>query len=290
MHASLGLETKVFVQNCRYASWERGQGHTLVLLHGWPLTSLHWRKVAPQFVSRGFKTVCIDLRGLGDSLAENGNFEKENLAKEIEVVLDSVLKHEEKFSVVGHDWGGSVAAALAKISKRVSSVVIEEEIPPGIGVSIPKPGADHYPIWHVGLHGQKPLAEILISKNQNEYFDFFLSLRANAKSLDPEDRKEFLNAYRSPKRLPTFLEYYRTREKDAAFFQKISRKKLKVPVLALGGKFAMGSAVGEAAKKLFTRSECHVFKSSAHYPAQEEPKLFVEKVWSFCKKHGETRP
>jgi haloacetate dehalogenase len=43
-----------------------GDGPPLLLLHGNPLTHIHWRLVAPR-LAREFTVVATDLRGYGDS-------------------------------------------------------------------------------------------------------------------------------------------------------------------------------------------------------------------------------
>jgi len=248
---------------------------------------LHWRQVIPYFVAHGFKTICIDLRGLGFSHAAAGHFGKENLAREVQEVVKQVHGVDKPYSVAGHDWGGSVAIALAAISNHVSSVVVEEELTPGAGVAIPEPGASRYPAWHGGFHRQKPLAETLIAGNEQAYFQFFLRLRSKSTSLLEQDEKAFLEAYGDSARLPIILDYYRTHLEDAAFYRKLSRRRMATPALALGGKFAMGLAVREGMQKVFSHVEHHVFDDSGHYPAQEEPKLYSERVISFL--YGATR-
>jgi pimeloyl-ACP methyl ester carboxylesterase len=258
----------------------------VVLLHGWPVTSIHWRRAVPVICAPGLATVCIDLRGLGASVAADGNFEKENLAREILQVLETLIGREARFAVIGHDWGGSVAVALATLSERVAAVVVEEEIPPGITAPLPEPGASRYPSWHGAFHRQKPLAETLISSHMAEYFRFFQKLRADPKSTDPSDLAAFLQAYSDPARLPILLDYYRTHARDSAFFGQIARRPSALPALAVGGRMAMGTAVGAAVKQLFSKTENAVFEKSGHYPAQEEPELFGQTVSQFLKRVG----
>ncbi len=284
----LGQKTVISTAGCSYAVWTQGTGHPVVLLHGWPVTSLHWRKVVPFLVAEKYKTICIDLRALGESEAKDGNFEKEVLGREILQVVQKIIGEGRKFSIVGHDWGGSVAIALAKIASHVTCIAVEEEIPPGVTATILEPGASRYPNWHGGLHRQKPLAEKLISGQQQTYFEFFIQLRRDPKSLSDEDRNAFLNAYSEPSRLPLFLEYYRVHQEDSLFFRSIFEKKLATPVLALGGKFGMGLAVSKALDHLFIASRHYIFEKSGHYPAQEEPEKYAEKLISFLSEFSDS--
>ena len=284
IYNSLGIRKNIKFSDCEYATWTQGMGHPVVLLHGWPVTSLHWRRVVPGLVESGFKTICIDLRGLGLSRAGNGNFEKENLALEIQEVINTIIGDKERFSLVGHDWGGSIGIVLAKTSGRVDAIVIEEEIPPGICTTLPEPGVSRYPNWHGNFHRQKPLAETLIKAKQREYFQFWLDLRADPALFCSEEADQFLQAYDDPNKISLFLEYYRTHNKDSDYYIGMSLHPLTVPALALGGKFAMGLRVAESTRQLFLNTDLFVFDHSGHYPAQEEPELFVQKVVPFLKK------
>lgn len=277
----LGRHQCVPLADCNYSLWRLGAGPLVVLLHGWPVTSWHWRAIAPRLADAGYEVCCIDLKGLGESIPAFGSFSKVDIAKEILEVLRICYPQVDSFSVVGHDWGGSVAVAMASISNNVCGLVVEEEILPGVQVSLPAPGRFHYPTWHGGFHRSKPLAEKMIQASLQEYFDFFIKLRHSQESLSKELRKHYLSAYSSVERLPQFLEYYRTIEIDSAFFSELSKKSLTIPVLGIGGKYAMGSGVFESLKDFASHSEFSLFEKSGHYPAEEEPEVFVELVVSF---------
>jgi len=45
----------------------RGEGPTVLLLHGWPDTSTLWEEVVPGLVDAGFRVAVPDLRGCGQS-------------------------------------------------------------------------------------------------------------------------------------------------------------------------------------------------------------------------------
>jgi pimeloyl-ACP methyl ester carboxylesterase len=227
----------------------------------------------------GFRALAIDLKGLGESTSSDHNCEKAVIAAEILQFVG-----ESTFHLVGHDWGGSIAIAMAALQKhRVSSLIIEEEMAPGIGVPLPGEGSKRYPTWHGDFHRVADLPEYLIRGNEDRYVSFFLDLRADKKSLAPEDREHFLSHYRSEAKTSSMLAYYRSQEADAKFFCALEHQKLSLPILAIGGKFAMGSSVASSAKKIASRVTEIVFTQSAHYPAEEEPREFNRQVINFLK-------
>jgi len=88
-----------------------GQGPAVVLLHGWPQTWYMWRNVLPG-LARHHRVIAPDLRGLGDSSRPPGGYDKKTLAHDVWRLVHDVL-HEQRLFLVGHDWGGPTAFALA---------------------------------------------------------------------------------------------------------------------------------------------------------------------------------
>ncbi|MGH8667025.1 MAG: alpha/beta fold hydrolase, partial [Burkholderiales bacterium] len=54
-----------------------GKGPAVLLLHGNPLTHVHWHQVAPR-LARDFTVVATDLRGYGDSGKPRGKEDSRN--------------------------------------------------------------------------------------------------------------------------------------------------------------------------------------------------------------------
>lgn len=60
------------VDGLEIAYREAGSGDPVVFVHGWPLSSLTWRKVVPGLADR-FRCIALDLLGAGESLAPAGH-------------------------------------------------------------------------------------------------------------------------------------------------------------------------------------------------------------------------
>ena len=92
------------------ATWSRGEGTPILLLHGYPQSSYMWRYIAPE-LAKTHRVILVDLPGYGESEGPepdeaNYAYSKRNLAK-ILVELMTKLGHE-KFQVLGHDRGARV--------------------------------------------------------------------------------------------------------------------------------------------------------------------------------------
>jgi len=92
-----------------------GQGPAVLLLHGNPLTHVHWHLVAPR-LARDFTVVATDLRGYGDSGKPRGREDHSNYSfrrmaqDQVDVMAHLGLG---QFCVAGHDRGGRVAHRMA---------------------------------------------------------------------------------------------------------------------------------------------------------------------------------
>jgi pimeloyl-ACP methyl ester carboxylesterase len=83
----------------------------VVLLHGVPQTSHEWRHVIPRLAPR-YRVIAPDLRGLGDTSRPPSGYDKKTVAADVWRLVHEHLGID-RFFLVGHDWGGPTAFALA---------------------------------------------------------------------------------------------------------------------------------------------------------------------------------
>lgn len=261
----------------------------VVLLHGWPVTETHWQALLPFLRRSGFAPVPIALPGLGKPAGSTSSFRKSDLADS----LDNDLSERglTRFSLIGHDWGGTVALLLAAaMPQAVNAIVIEEEILPGIDVDIPAPGAEHYPSWHGPFNRVPGLAEQLVSGREDAYYGTFLRQSAGPAGLDPSTVRSYIDAYATDDALEAGLAYYRTRADDIADVQRLQEDPIHTPMLAIGGRHAMGSAVADGLRTLSTNVTGLVLERSGHYPAEQEPEPTAHAIVDFLQQHRAQPP
>src|SRR5215469_3660042 len=93
-----------------------GDGHPVLLLHGFPDSGLLWRHQVPALAGAGFRVIVPDLRGYGRSGKPEAveAYSIPLLAGDVMAILADL--EITKAHVVGHDWGAGLAWALASLA------------------------------------------------------------------------------------------------------------------------------------------------------------------------------
>ena len=253
---------------------------TVVLVHGWPVTDHHWRLVRPIFDAAGLRTLMYSPPGLGASTPAAFSFEKRSIANALGQWLDG--QPVDRVTLVGHDWGGTIGWMLAaQRPDLVRQLVVEEEILPGSDIAVPEPGATYYPSWHGPFNRVAGLAESLVPGRENAYYGRFLADSAGPAGLEPAAVRAYLAAYRTPSTLVPALSYYRTQNADIADIAQLRTRNTNVPTMAVGGRYAMGSALAESLRTVTSDVSEITLPLSGHYPAEQEPERFSRAVLHF---------
>jgi pimeloyl-ACP methyl ester carboxylesterase len=119
------------------AVFERGQGPTVLLVHGFPDTHTVWNAVAERLATR-FRVVAYDVRGAGASSRPAGRdaYRFQHLVADMRAVLDAVSPGA-PVHLAGHDWGSIQSwEAVSSMPERFASFT-----------SISGPCLDHVAHW-----------------------------------------------------------------------------------------------------------------------------------------------
>jgi non-heme chloroperoxidase len=106
--ASLGREEYVEVEkNVKLHVTDLGEGTTVVLIHGWPLSDAMYEYQYQYLVQKGYRVVGISLRGFGKSDKPYGKYDYDVYADDIKVVLDKL--NIKDATLGGFSMGGAIA-------------------------------------------------------------------------------------------------------------------------------------------------------------------------------------
>lgn len=218
-----------------------GSGEPLFLLHGVPKTHYHWRYVIP-LLTKHYTVIAPDLRGLGDSQHPIGGYDMRNMGEDI-AQLATHLGYE-KFYLAGEDWGASTAYQLAaNHPTRVKKLIYQEMILPGYGLEdysflTEKNVSTYVWLWHINFYNVPDFPELLITGKEREYFTYFIKHECHDPTAISDDNlDEYIRCYSSPGGLRCCFAIYRATLESAKQNKESAKKKLKMPVLAVGSEY-----------------------------------------------------
>src|SRR5216683_2414257 len=245
-----------------------GQGPAVILLHGYTQTSRMWRPIIPLLAEK-FTVIAPDLPGIGDSEIPADGLDMKTAAIRIHALAKSLGV--EKARVVGHDIGLMVAYAYAaQFPAEVDKLVVMDAFLPGVQGW--EPIYDNPNYWHFRFNGPTP--EALVKGRENVYFAYFWNDLAADKdhSIPDSDRKAYLAAYSRPGRMRSSWQYFVSWPQTAKDFEQMSKTKLTMPVLSIGGDKSLGAALGEQMKLVASNVTVVIVKDSGHWILEEQPK------------------
>ena len=255
-----------------------GSGPVVTLLHGFPQDWYEWRKTMP-LLAKTFTVVAVDLRGVGKSSEAQDGYDAANLAEDI-YQLAQQLKLEHAY-VVGHDVGGMVAYALARLHPEdMRGVMILE---------CPIPGTEPWEkvksdpaLWHISFQGTPELPEQLVAGRQEIYFRHFFRIGTVDHSVITDaDVAHYVKAYASPLRLHAAFEVYREFPANEKFNAE-HRDTIKLPLVLAGGERSFGKILTSLKSALgaygWENVTVEVIQNLAHYIPDEQPEKVAELI------------
>lgn len=110
---------------------ELGSGPLALCLHGFPDSPFTWRHLMPQLAAAGYRAVAPFSRGYAPtSVPADGAYQLGALMADAEALHDA-LGADDQAVVIGHDWGASVAYAVAAHSPERWRRIVGMGVPPG---------------------------------------------------------------------------------------------------------------------------------------------------------------
>jgi haloacetate dehalogenase len=212
-----------------------GKGPAILMVHGFPRTSLMWRFLAPK-LAENHTVICVDLRaygrsGIPASTDDHLPYSKRAMAKELVEVMDKLGFP--TFALIGHDRGGRVSYRMAlDHSKHVERLAVFDVIPilEAWSRSDARFAQTYWP-W-ILLSQKEPLPEsYLLGAPQAVFHNPF-----GQGSFGPEILEQYVSTYREPDRVHGICEEYRAAatidvEHDRA--DKEASRRIECPMLHL---------------------------------------------------------
>ena len=102
-----------------------GEGKPLLILHGWRSSSERWQKVAEILAQHNIRVIVPDLPGFGKSQEPESAWSVDNYVEWLCDFCDSIGEIKEPFYLLGHSFGGTVAAKFGiKYNQKVAKLFL----------------------------------------------------------------------------------------------------------------------------------------------------------------------
>ncbi|NEW72685.1 alpha/beta fold hydrolase [Streptomyces rhizosphaericus] len=272
----------VWADDLRFHIVEAGEGPTIVLVAGFPQSCYAWRRLMPLLADR-FHVIAVDLPGQGDSDKPVDGYDTLTTGKRLRSLLK--VLGEDWYVLVGHDVGAWVGYAYAhQFAADLRGVVLLDGNIPGVTL---RPtitlGPDNWRNWHFLFNPIPDLPEALLQGRERILIEWFFSRKtANWRStFSKADIDEYERVYQAPGGLRGMLGYYRAVLEDIEQNTPLMRRKIGVPILALGGEVGSAPDLYESMRPLGSDVRGGVIAGSGHYIPEEEPEALAREISDF---------
>jgi pimeloyl-ACP methyl ester carboxylesterase len=247
-------------------------GPVLILLHGFPEFWWAWRHQIAPLAEIGYHVVVPDMRGYNSSDApqEISSYHLDTLVLDVLALADHFGT--ERFSLIGHDWGGIVAWSVGTShSHRLERLVIMDAPHPDLLVKevLQHPSQalrSSYVAWF-----QLPwLPEAVLGTFDFAALSSMVQHTARPDAFKRGEIEKYREAWENPGSLTAMLNYYRAlRERKI----KNPPARIQCPTLVLWGEndSFLEHHVAQDSVQLCDNARLYIVKTATHWLHLEEP-------------------
>lgn len=253
-----------------------GQGEPLVLVHGFGQNWFMWNRLLPE-LSKHFTVVAPDLRGVGESEKTAGGYDKKTMAADIhELVKKLGYTH---INLAGHDIGLMVAYAYAaQYGNEVKKLALMDALIPGVE---PVWSDLYNRLWWFGFFA-RPVAGDLVAGQAGEFLtDFWTVVGHVPNAFTREETNEFIRAYSVKGATTGSFHWFGEFPQDAIDNKELMKKKLQMPLLAMGAEFGSGSFLADHSRLVATNVTEVKIAGSGHWIVQEKTDQVLKGLMDF---------
>jgi pimeloyl-ACP methyl ester carboxylesterase len=242
-----------------------GKGAPLLLVHGFGQNWYMWNRLLPE-LSKHFTVIAPDLRGVGESGKPAGGYDKKTMAKDLHELMKKLgYQH---IDIAGHDIGLMVVYAYAaQFPADVTKIALMDALLPGIEPVWSQVRAQ---AWWFGFFGMPNSGEIVAGK-AGLFLTSFWPLVGYVKSpFTLAEKNEFIRAYSVPGATTGAFKWFAAFSQDAKDNIELMKKKLPMPLLAMGADHSAGSYLAAHSRLVATNVKEVIIKGSGHWLVQEQ--------------------
>jgi epoxide hydrolase 4 len=213
---------------------EAGVGPMVVLLHGFPEFWFGWRRQIGPLAAAGFRVVVPDTRGynLSSRPHEVEAYAVDRLATDIRGLITELGS--ESASLVGHDWGGTIAWTAAMNHPDVVDrlAILNAAHPRRLQQGLMNPNQLRKS-WYFFFFALPGLPEDVVQARNWHFFRHFLH-DANP-PYTPEELERYVEAWAQPGAATGMINYYRASVRASQKEAKAAIRAISAPTLVIWG-------------------------------------------------------
>jgi haloacetate dehalogenase len=265
-----------------------GSGPAVLLLHGFPETSLAWRKVAPDLADR-FTVIAADLPGYGESVLFGDRIEEGRIAKRAmaQTLVDAMTELGfSQFVAVGHDRGARVAYRMAlDHPDRIRGLAVLDVIPIlDVAERLTYDAAREMGHWF-WLAQPSTAPETLIGRDPALYVRHIIEQWGGADVIDRDAADEYIRCMRNPEVLRTMGAEYRADQLDLEHDRtdRMAARRIPCPLLAVWAQGGLTERFGDplAIWRNWADRVAGGALPGGHFMMEESPQALVRMIGPF---------
>ena len=241
-----------------------GTGEPLVLLHGFGQNWYMWNRLLPE-LAKHFTVIAPDLPGLGESDKPDTVYDKKTMAVHIHELVRQLGF--QNINLAGHDIGLMVAYAYAaQFGGEVKKLALMDAVLPGVE---PVWGQVKAFAWWFGFFSWPASAQIVAGKEKECLTNFWPVVGHVQHPFNDEETNEFVRVYSTPGSMPRSFHWFGGFDQDAIDNKIFMKRRLRMPVLAMGGEFFTAPFLANHIKLVAANVTTSTIKGSGHWIVQE---------------------
>jgi pimeloyl-ACP methyl ester carboxylesterase len=253
-----------------------GQGEPLVLLHGFGQNWFMWNRLLPE-LSKHFTVIAPDLRGVGESDKPDAGYDKKTMAVDIHELVKKLGLS--SINLVGHDIGLMVAYAYAaQFGNEVKKLALMDALIPGVEPIWTKL---YTSVWHFGFFARPVAGEVVAGKEKIFFTDFWTTVTPMKDPFTKEEANEFIRAYATRGATTGSFHWFGEFPQDVKDNHEFMKKKLKMPLLAMGGEYFSAPFLASHCKLVADNVSETKITGSGHWVVQEQTEQVQKGLMDF---------
>lgn len=263
-----------------YSYIDEGSGPVIVLLHGFPDMASTWDETITD-LSRDHRVIAPFMRGyFPTDIAPDDDYAVKTVAEDIVLLLDQLEVG--NFTVLGQDWGASVAMVVSNlVSSRIDQVVTVAI--PHPTCLIPSPellvAGRHFLMFGSGDYGIR-----YARKNEFDYIERLYQRWSPDYLNYTESSDKIIETFKYPDRLGAALGYYRSFAAETAENQAFYNQLPDIPICFMVGEndaIATPEIIEQMRTTMPAGSKTIVFKNAGHFLHRENFPEFITELRAF---------